>query len=306
MLANAAPREACWIAIPMTVSHPEILTRFCEVIKDEAEAILTHRWYYDLVAMLTKDLWPDKADAIMPWTLSQDGGEWSLVATPQSTISFQLVWRARSAWPVLLGAELRALSALLHAGYFGRESSVASVGHDTTFINLSDRAWPRPIQTRMIQQGQLAADPSSGPSLLAEDLVARRLAHEAQNISDFSAIGFSADEAKTLNDGGLVALRASDSAVPGGGAPRDIGTTPLNEINIAESAVVFVIEPDQVRPDSRWTGNTIHGSSRRRRLGLTRAGMGATIACFVIILPRCGSVCRSWVPCVRSTTRSQS
>lgn len=233
-LADRPFTKECRLAIPLLGLDDPTSERMAHLIMDEADAILGHEWAFDVIMSLVRELWPHEAGPIEHWLVAPDRGLWSMEVGGHSGATRTLVWRAKAAGPVLFGPEITALGLLLQAAYKSRRDRLKELSFDSvTFIALSERHWPRPLQTYVVLQGQAMAGGHGGPARIAESLLRGRLARDLENLNGFTAINFTPDEARDLAKGGLIALLASEIAVPGVPPPADFGTTPLNEINIA-------------------------------------------------------------------------
>jgi len=254
-IADLPHDQEAALLIPVLPEAKQIAGQFGALLAAESGSIIPHDWADDVIATLLRELWPEHAEASLARQRAGGTGRWesTIVNGPPS-----FRWRSAGAAPAAFGNEFRMLAVLFLAGVKGRMDKVLELSNllkrhgfsqstGPQFINLSNRAWPRPVHAAMIAHGQAAAGGDMGPAHLAEDVTRIRVALPAENRDAFIRLGCRPDEADCLDRGGLIALKATELVPPGGGAPRFIGTTPLNEINVANLPAAE-LKPDETRP----------------------------------------------------------
>jgi tetratricopeptide (TPR) repeat protein len=253
-LGDLSEEETITWEQPILAPDRETANHLCRLIVAEAHAILPHSWDRRIIEELTRDLWPSKSEAILKRLSVPDPGGWSVQTADSRDGDVRLLWRSSGAGPSAFGTELTALAILTQVGVLSRMKSLEMLsdnGIDASsieFLNLANRSFPRPLQMWILTRSEIAVSGAPGPLHLAEDSTRQRILSNSANQLALEAIEYSQGEIQQLQKGRLVALLATEVMVPGGGAPRQIGTTPINEINIANPPASFQPKPDVTRP----------------------------------------------------------
>jgi hypothetical protein len=253
IIGKYSKSDAIELSLPFPDLDEETFSKLSSLIASEATSILPHNWDREIIATVTKELWPDESDAIVERFCSKDSGKWSVLPA-EDTQPRRLSWTSRGAGPAAYGRELLSLAILLQAAYESRLEAIRGFSSEGVlppnleFNNLGDRVYPRPIQVWMITNGQAAAGGVGGPAHLAEDTTRRRVLDPRENRVAFQSMGYSEEEIRELQAGSLIALRPTELSVPGGHPTRSIGTTPINETSVANPPAHYKPMLERDRP----------------------------------------------------------
>ena len=247
-LANLANDEKITALFPIPEDCLEVADDLCVLLRSETNLIISHERSKEVLESLIKELWPSEVSRILARLGASDIGNWTVVSNEYGSPS--LMWQSTGAGPIAFRVEIMTMILLYLAAYTDRKKKILEIresfeetsldiSSSLQFINLADRSWPRPIHTWMIGNGQTAAGGEGGAPQLAEDKTRHRLNLSAENRSTFVMVGRSTEEAELMDKSGLIALLPTELMSSGGVPPTFVGTTPLNEINLANPPAYY-------------------------------------------------------------------
>lgn len=216
-----------------------------ELIKSDIETISAHSlypgvikstWLFNHLGMEFYDL------PLAPQMLS------FLIRLQTLEADTRLLWESAGAWPWAFATTLLSLSNLYRIGFIHGVNKLEERQHLGAFetTDYFSKTLPWATQGRYLSLGQVSSKLVKIPPHFFEDLVRESVFNPTINCWRFERMGYSTQEAKDLNDGGMLALPVSDVH----GAPTTFGGHPLNEFNAANPPATMA--PWQEKNNLRW------------------------------------------------------